>query len=71
MEKQLKYADKKQIPFVIIIGPDEAKNNTVTVKILPQTRAENYPHWSNLSTCLKSKIRYNILHEGEHSSEIF
>jgi len=34
MEKQLKYADKKQIPYVVIIGPDEAKNNTVTVKNL-------------------------------------
>jgi histidyl-tRNA synthetase len=34
MEKQLKYADKKQIPFVVIIGPDEAKNNTITVKNL-------------------------------------
>jgi histidyl-tRNA synthetase len=32
MEKQLKYADKKQIPYVIIIGPDEAKNNTVTLR---------------------------------------
>jgi histidyl-tRNA synthetase len=34
MEKQLKYADKKQIPYAIIIGPDEAKNNTATVKNL-------------------------------------
>ncbi|MEK7092283.1 MAG: histidine--tRNA ligase, partial [Patescibacteria group bacterium] len=32
MEKQLKYADQKGIPFVVIIGPDEAKNNTVTLK---------------------------------------
>lgn len=32
MEKQLKYADQKGIPFVIIIGPDEAKNNTVTLR---------------------------------------
>ena len=34
IEKQLKYADKKQIPYAVIIGPDEAKNNTVTVKDL-------------------------------------
>ena len=32
MEKQLKYADKKQIPYVIIIGPDEASKNLVTLK---------------------------------------
>jgi len=30
--KQFKYANKKIIPFVIVIGPDEAKNNTVTLK---------------------------------------
>lgn len=32
LDKQLKYADQKGIPYVVIIGPDEAKNNQVTVK---------------------------------------
>lgn len=32
LEKQLKYADKKGIPYVIVIGPDEVKNGVVTVK---------------------------------------
>ncbi|HLD91892.1 MAG TPA: histidine--tRNA ligase [Patescibacteria group bacterium] len=32
LDKQLKYADKKQIPYVIIVGQDEVKNNTVTLK---------------------------------------
>ena len=32
MEKQLKYADQKQIPYTIIIGPDEVANDTVTLK---------------------------------------
>ncbi len=32
LPKQLKYANKKTIPFVIIIGENEAKNNTVTLK---------------------------------------
>lgn len=32
LDKQIKYADKKGIPYVIIIGPDEVKNKTVTVK---------------------------------------
>jgi histidyl-tRNA synthetase len=31
-EKQFKYAEKKKIPFVIIIGDDEIKNNTCKVK---------------------------------------
>ncbi|MDO8620749.1 MAG: histidine--tRNA ligase [Candidatus Levybacteria bacterium] len=32
MDKQLKYADKKQIPYAIIIGPDEVSKNMVTLK---------------------------------------
>lgn len=34
LEKQIKYADQKKIPFVILIGPDEAKEKAVTVKNL-------------------------------------
>ncbi len=34
LEKQLKYADAKGIPYAVIIGPDEAKNKTVTLKNL-------------------------------------
>ncbi|MDO8570692.1 MAG: histidine--tRNA ligase [Candidatus Daviesbacteria bacterium] len=34
LDKQLKYADLKGIPYVVIIGPDEAKNDTVTLKNL-------------------------------------
>lgn len=34
LEKQLKYADNKGIPRVVIIGPDEAKNGTATLKNL-------------------------------------
>ena len=32
LDKQLKYADKKGIPFVAIIGEKEVKDNTVTLK---------------------------------------
>lgn len=32
LDKQLKYADKKGIPYVVIIGPDEAKKNVVQLK---------------------------------------
>jgi len=32
LDKQLKYADKKGIPYVVIIGPDEAKKNIVKLK---------------------------------------
>lgn len=33
-EKQLKYADRKKIPFVILAGPQEKENDTVTIKNL-------------------------------------
>ncbi len=32
LDKQLRYADKKGVPYVVILGPEEIKNNTVTVK---------------------------------------
>lgn len=34
LDKQLKYADKKGIPFVIIVGPEEVEKNIVTLKNL-------------------------------------
>lgn len=34
LEKQLKYADQKGIPFVVIIGPEEVKTGTVALKEL-------------------------------------
>jgi histidyl-tRNA synthetase len=32
LEKQIKYADGKGIPYVVILGPDEIKENKVTIK---------------------------------------
>ena len=40
LDKQIKYADKKGIPYVLIIGPDEAKNNNVTLKNLESKTQE-------------------------------
>lgn len=34
IDKQIKYADQKNIPYVVIIGPDEATNDTVMLKSL-------------------------------------
>ena len=34
LPKQLKYADKKGIPYVAILGEEEASNNTITLKDL-------------------------------------
>jgi len=40
LDKQLKYADKKGIPFVIIIGPEEVKENVFTLKNLSEKTQE-------------------------------
>ncbi len=32
LDKQFKYADKKSIPYAIVVGVDELKNDTVTLK---------------------------------------
>lgn len=34
LDKQFKYADRKGIPYALVIGEDEVKNNTVTLKNL-------------------------------------
>lgn len=47
IEKQLKYANQKQIPYVVILGPDEAKNNTVTIRNM-KTREQKTIRQENL-----------------------
>lgn len=43
LDKQLKYADKKGIPYVVIIGPDEVKNGTATVKNMKEKTQKTAP----------------------------
>ncbi len=53
LDKQLKYADQKGIPFVVIIGPDEAAKNLVTIKNL-MTKSQQTV---TLDECIKSITR--------------
>jgi histidyl-tRNA synthetase len=41
LEKQIKYADRKGIPYVAILGPDEVRNGTVTVKDMSGVKQES------------------------------
>jgi len=43
LDKQLKYADQKGIPFVLIIGPEEAAKNQVTIKNLATKSQKTVP----------------------------
>lgn len=43
LDKQLKYADKKGIPYVVILGPEEVANGTATVKDMRQQSQQTIP----------------------------
>ena len=43
LKKQIKYADKKEIPFVIFIGPEEIENNQVKIKIMKTWKEKIIP----------------------------
>ncbi|MBI2338548.1 histidine--tRNA ligase [Candidatus Daviesbacteria bacterium] len=43
LDKQLKYADQKGIPYAVIIGPDEASKGTTTLKDLESKTQETFP----------------------------
>lgn len=47
IDKQLKYADQKNIPFAVIIGPEEAENKNVMLKNL-KTREQKQLSLENL-----------------------
>ncbi len=42
LDKQLKYADKKGIPYVVIAGPDEVKRNVVKLKNMGTKKQEEF-----------------------------
>lgn len=52
LEKQLKYADKKGIPYVVIIGPEEVKENKVVLKNL-KTKEQTKTSVENLISLVK------------------
>jgi len=43
LDKQIKYADKKEIDYILIIGPEEAGENMVTVKNLKTREQKTIP----------------------------
>ena len=43
LDKQLKYANQKGIPFVLILGPEETEGKTVTIKNMETGKQETIP----------------------------
>ncbi len=54
MDKQFKYATKKNIPYAVIIGSNEMGQNTCVIKNLNEGEQETIP-LENLSSYLKNK----------------
>ncbi|MDP1710530.1 MAG: His/Gly/Thr/Pro-type tRNA ligase C-terminal domain-containing protein, partial [candidate division WWE3 bacterium] len=50
LDKQLKYADRKEIPYALIVGPDEDRSNQVTLRNLKEKTQQTLP----LETILKA-----------------
>lgn len=53
LKKQFKYADRKQVPFVVIQGPEEKQKNEVTIKSMQSGKQKTIPI-SQLITYLES-----------------
>lgn len=41
--KQFKYADKKNIPFVVVYGPEEIEKNEISIKSMQSGKQKNIP----------------------------
>lgn len=54
LEKQLKYADQKSIPYILILGPEEVQNNKVTVKNM-RTREQRQVTLQDVADSVKGK----------------
>jgi histidyl-tRNA synthetase len=48
--KQFKLANQKNIPVVVIVGPDEAANKTITVKDMRSGEQQTVPQSQIIST---------------------
>ncbi len=55
LDKQIKYADKNNIPYVIIFGPDEEKEDKVVLKIMESRRQESLSRQQLVSYLIQNK----------------
>ena len=55
LDRQLKYADAKNIPFVAILGPDEAAKNCVTLKDL-RSKSQQTIAQAEVAQCVAANL---------------
>lgn len=56
LKKQFSYADAKKIPYIIIAGEDEIKNNSLTIKILSSGKQRILP-LKDLGSFIETEIK--------------
>jgi histidyl-tRNA synthetase len=56
LKKQMSYADSKMIPFIIITGEEEIKNDSVTIKTMSTGAQVNIP-LNELESYVKENIK--------------
>ena len=54
LDKQFKYADKKGIPYIIVIGPEEMKNSSFVLKNLKESE-QTTVNYAELLQILKNR----------------
>jgi len=59
IKSQMKRADKSQARLAFILGEDELKNETITVKYLREKREQETVSQSDLFTFLENYINQN------------
>jgi histidyl-tRNA synthetase len=55
LKKQFSYADAKKIPYIIMVGEDEIKNNNITLKIMATGEQKNI-QFNDLGAFINSEI---------------
>ena len=56
LKKQMSYADSKKIPFIILAGEDEIKNDSVNIKTMSSGEQINIP-FNELKDYVREHIR--------------
>jgi len=55
LQRQLKYADRNEIPLVVIIGPDEMESGMVSLKDMASGEQETFAR-SDLQSRIKTRL---------------
>jgi len=60
LEKQMKYADAKKIPYVLILGPQEAEKKLMTLRNM-QTREQKQAVFDEILQSISKKANIKII----------